>query len=98
MDRFTALFDPPAEVIAEFKLAGLKAINATQETVMAMLKRRPCTAAQIGEVFNMHLNEVAKYLGKLVRTEKIQPEWCDGEIYYAATGSKDEKLLDKEKI
>ncbi|OQY07524.1 MAG: hypothetical protein B6I22_02860 [Desulfobacteraceae bacterium 4572_123] len=89
MEAFTKLFDPPAEVIAEFSTARLKDIKANQETVLAMLKRRPCTAEQIGEVFSMHLNEVSKYLGKLIRTEKIQAERRNGAVYYAAAGSDD---------
>lgn len=89
MDGFCGLFDPPAEVIAEFSTARLQDIKANQETVLAMLKRRPCTAEQIGEVFSMHLNEVAKYLGKLVRTEKVQTERRNGDVYYAAAVSND---------
>ena len=91
MEAFTQLFDPPAEVIAEFSTARLKDIKANQETVLAMLKRRPCTAQQIGDVFSMHLNEVSKYLGKLIRTEKIQTERRNGNVYYAAASSCDEK-------
>jgi len=87
MEAFTGLFDPHAEVIAEFSTAKLKDIKANQETVLAMLKRRPCTAEQIGEVFSMHLNEVSKYLGKLIRTKKIQTERRNGAIYYATTSS-----------
>ena len=86
MESFTGLFDPKAEVIAEFSTAGLKDIKANEETVLAMLKRRPCTAEQIGEVFSMHLNEVSKYLGKLMRTEKIQAERRNKDVYYAAAG------------
>ncbi len=92
MEAFVQLFDPPAEVIAEFSTARLKDIKANQETVLAMLKRRPCTADQIGDVFSMHLNEVSKYLGKLLRTEKIQSERRNGNVYYAATGSDGKNL------
>jgi wyosine [tRNA(Phe)-imidazoG37] synthetase (radical SAM superfamily) len=82
MDALTGFFDPPAEVIAEFSTARLKDIQANEITIFSMLKRRPCTANQIGEVFGMHLNEVSKYLGKLIRTGKIQSTRRDEDVYY----------------
>jgi len=78
------LFRQPAEVIADFK-AGLSGrIEANEDTILSMLKRRPCTAEHIARVFEMHLNEVAKYTGKLLNSEKIRILRKDGEIYYSA--------------
>lgn len=78
------LFDPPAEVIAEFSANGSADVRATEEMVRSMLRRRPCTAAQIAEVFGLHLNEVAKYVGKLLRTNRIRAEERAGTTYYTA--------------
>ena len=55
-----------------------------KETVLDMLRRRPCTADQIAKGFGMHLNEVSKYLGNLMRTGKIRQERKNGTVYYAA--------------
>jgi len=78
------LFHPGAEVIAEFSSETEAGLKADKETVLAMVKRRPCTAEQIAHVFGMHLNEVAKYLGNLLRTGLIQQSRKNGEVYYVA--------------
>jgi wyosine [tRNA(Phe)-imidazoG37] synthetase (radical SAM superfamily) len=78
------LFRPTAEVIADFSAEKDIEIKANKETVLAMLRRRPCTAGQIAEAFSMHLNEVSKYLGNLKQAGQIREEWKNGDIYYAA--------------
>jgi predicted ArsR family transcriptional regulator len=64
-------------------------IRANQTTIFSMLQRRPCTAEQIADIFGMHLNEVSKYLGNLMRTDQIRAERKKNTVYYAATGRKD---------
>ncbi|MBW2071526.1 MAG: radical SAM protein [Deltaproteobacteria bacterium] len=80
------LFQPPAEIIPEFSAATVKKMPVTQEMVFSMLQRRPCTAEQIADAFNMHPNEVAKYLGRLLRTERIRTVRKNGVVYYLAAG------------
>jgi len=63
--------------------------QANQETIFSMLKRRPCTAEQIADIFDMHLNEVSKYLGSLMRADQIRAERKKTTVYYAATDRKD---------
>jgi len=57
-------------------------VPVNENHIFAMLKRRPCTAEHIAEVFGMHLNEVSKYIGKLMRSGQIQAEHKDSNIYY----------------
>ena len=76
------LFCPTAEVIADFNAERDIELKVNKETVLAMLRRRPCTARQIAEVFGMHLNEVSKYLGNLKQAGQIREEWKNGDIYY----------------
>jgi wyosine [tRNA(Phe)-imidazoG37] synthetase (radical SAM superfamily) len=83
------LFRPTAEVIAEFNTKKDISLQANKETVLAMLRRRPCTADQIADGFGMHLNEVSKYLGNLMRTGQIHAERKNMRIYYAAENEKD---------
>jgi len=83
LEMLTGLFDPVAEVIAEFKTTHADPIQANQETIFSMLQRRPCTSGQIADTFGMHLNEVSKYLGNLIRAKEIRTERKDGEVYYA---------------
>jgi predicted ArsR family transcriptional regulator len=54
-----------------------------------MLRRRPCTADQIADIFGMHLNEVSKYLGNLMRTDQIRAERKKNTVYYTAKNRED---------
>jgi len=78
------LFRPTAEVIAEFSSKTEAGLKAGKEAVLAMLRRRPCTSDQIARVFDMHLNEVAKYIGNLLRTGRIHEIRENGDVYYTA--------------
>ncbi len=78
------LFRPPAEVIAEYKDKGGFEIRANREAIISMLNRRPCTAEEIAGAFGMHLNEVSKYLGNLLRQGQIHTERSSGSIYFVA--------------
>jgi len=86
MGQLTQFFHPQAEIIAEFsKRTDLK-IQINRESVLAMLRRRPCTAEQIADGFGMHLNEVSKYLGSLLSAKEIRTERKGGTVYYASAG------------
>ena len=78
------LFHPEATVIAEFNLEKDLKAQVNKETVLAVLQRRPCTADQIAKGFGMHLNEVSKYIGNLVRTGQVRAERRNQNIYYIA--------------
>ena len=86
LSSFCPLFHPTAEVIAEFSTGKNLRLQANKETILSMLQRRPCTADQIAEGFGMHLNEVSKYLGNLIRTGQIREERKNNNVYYAAAG------------
>jgi len=87
MEALAGLFRPTARVIAEFPADKSADVAANEETVLAMLKRRPCTAQQVAKVFGMHLNEVSKYIGKLSRTGKIRSQVSGEERYFVAVKS-----------
>ena len=82
MEELAQIFDPPAEVIAEFSADHTANIQANEDTILAMLQRRPVTAEEIAKIFGMHINEVSKYIGKLMRTDKIRSEHKHGNVYY----------------
>ncbi|OPZ31440.1 MAG: molybdenum cofactor biosynthesis protein A [Lentisphaerae bacterium ADurb.BinA184] len=84
--ELAALFDPPAEVLAEFSAERSEQVGVTEETILAMLRRRPCTAGQVARVFGLHANEASKYLGKLLRTRRIRSERRADAVYYAGAG------------
>lgn len=78
------LFQPPAELIAEYKVKGGFETKANQDAIISMLQRRPCTAEDIAGAFGMHLNEVSKYLGNFLRQGRIRTERTSGSLYYIA--------------
>lgn len=53
MENLTDLFQPKANVIAEFATDKSADVAANEDTILTMLKRRPCTVEQISQVFGM---------------------------------------------
>jgi wyosine [tRNA(Phe)-imidazoG37] synthetase (radical SAM superfamily) len=84
LNGLTHLFSPTAEIIAEYSAKRASDVHVNEDTIYSMLARRPCTAKQIGDIFGMHLNEVSKYIGKLLRTQQIRQERRNGDVYFAA--------------
>ena len=80
--ELTHLFQPEAEIIAEFNTSNRAHVKANSDTILEMLQRRPCTAKQIADGFGMHLNEVLKYLGDLIRNHQIRSESKNSDVYY----------------
>lgn len=85
LESLAARFHPRAEVIADFSVRPGSSVAVHETGILDMLRRRPCTARQIAGVFGMHLNEVAKYTGHLLRENRIQALPRGGEIYYEAS-------------
>ncbi len=76
------MFDPPARIAALFSSQRSKTIKANEETILAILKRRPCSIKHIQAAFGMHINEVSKYLGVLMKKEQIHADSKNQEVYY----------------
>ncbi|MBN2412923.1 radical SAM protein [candidate division KSB1 bacterium] len=82
LNSLAPLFDPPAEVIPEFKTTRRPDFQTNEDTLLEMLRRRPCTSEQIAGALGLHLNEVSKYVGKLLRTNRIRKIRKDDNVYY----------------
>ena len=82
MKEFTCLFNPPAEIIPEYHIHSSKKIHADEYGILAMLKRRPSTMKQIEQTFSIHINEVSKHLGYLMRKGYIRTNFKNGKVYY----------------
>jgi len=82
LEALTAYCEPPAEVIAEFSSGYTPSAKANEDTILAMLQRRPCTAKDIAEALGLHINEVSKYVGKLERTDVIREMPSGHDKYY----------------
>jgi wyosine [tRNA(Phe)-imidazoG37] synthetase (radical SAM superfamily) len=92
MAELAGLFEPSAEVIAEFR-SDCPVIEVNEIDIVEMLRRRPCTAVQIADAFGMHPNEVSKYIGKLLRKKTICSEGKGIDAYYTAVKSKKELII-----
>lgn len=91
------LFGSCAEVIADFNSAASPKVKADENAIFGMLQRRPCTAKQIADVFGMHLNEVAKFTGMLLKAGRIISVLQNGEIYYTVEKNAANNLINGKK-
>jgi wyosine [tRNA(Phe)-imidazoG37] synthetase (radical SAM superfamily) len=82
LEALTALFDPPAQVVSAFRTKRSQKGQADEAKILAMLKRRPCTIKQIQAAFGLHINEVSKILGRLMRHDRIRADLKRQEVYY----------------
>ena len=89
MAPLARLFDPPAEIVAEFSSRLSSKVRKDETDILQMVERRPCTLDEICRVFGLHRNEATKHLGKLVRTGRAQQRWRKGEAYYSGAQGRD---------
>lgn len=84
LEELAELFDPPASIAAGFNTTRSKRVKADDFRILSMLQRRPCTINQIVAAFDMHINEVSKSLGHLMRHNRIRADLRNREIYYSS--------------
>lgn len=83
MAELARLFEPEAEVISDFRGVHQQAeFAASREDLIELLQRRPCTAGDIADGLQMHLNAVAKYLEDLVVQGEVETWRREGMVYY----------------
>lgn len=78
------LFRPEAEIITESKADKSGSVKANKENILSMLARRPCTMDHIANGFGLHINEVSKYIGSLIRSGAIREERQNSMVFYSA--------------
>jgi len=90
LDELAAMFDPPAEVIADFQAVHEQPdFDAGREGVMNLLRRRPCSTENIADGLGMHRNEVVKYVEELTDRKLLGQRLVDGRPYYSANRRND---------
>ena len=87
LEQLAGLFEPQAQIAADFTPHRTPKTIADESSILAMLARRPCTMKQIEAAFGMHLNEVSKILGYLMRKNNIRADMRNDEVYYTLAGS-----------
>lgn len=77
------LFRPKAEVIAEYCWQGKRiATDASQQAILELLRRRPCTEDDVAGGLAMRPIEAAKHLAQLEAAGRIVSQQHGGEVYY----------------
>ncbi|MFP4107079.1 MAG: radical SAM protein [Phycisphaerae bacterium] len=79
-------FEPPAEVIADYRGVHAQSdFKAGREGVREMIQRRPCSLDDIAEGLNMHRNEAIKYVEELIAEGVLTKQTSGGKLFYTAT-------------
>ena len=85
LKELAAEFDPPAEVIADFRgIHQQKEFAAGRESVLELLRRRPCSIDDIACGLSMHRNEAIKFVEELSAEKSIESTLTAGKLYYKA--------------
>lgn len=83
LQKIADMFDPPAEVIAEYR--GTDALfnsNIHESDILSLLHRRPCTLTDLTQSLGTNRKVVLKYLEILLLNKKIKSQKIDGKSYY----------------
>jgi len=88
LTELARLFSPKAEVIAEYRRQGKPVTtDANQQAILELLRRRPCTEADVAGGLAMRPIEVAKHLADLEKRGKVLTERHGLEQFYRAATS-----------
>ena len=87
METLAGLFDPPAEVVADFRSAQAELRDsASAEVVLEMLRRRPATVEDLATGLGLHANEVVKLVDQLRQAGAVADEVRSGRRYFHPVG------------
>lgn len=95
--ELSRLFDPPAEVIADYHHVHEQVqFSVSRDEILGLLRRRPCSIDGIAQGLGMHPNEVVKYVEALQAEKLVETTWTSGKCYYKATD--ENKRVDQERM
>lgn len=87
MQEIKEHFGPIAEVIADFSRVTHKSYHKGVETeILTLLRRRPCTIADISESLSIHRSEVIKYIDEMAQRQLINAMTYEDRQYYQVKG------------
>ena len=92
MKRLAGLFSGKAEVISDYEGSGFSAPKtgeATDENILSLLSRRPCTLQGISLGLGMNPSEVIKRLQLLSRRGTVRSVRRNSDIFYEKAGAND---------
>jgi wyosine [tRNA(Phe)-imidazoG37] synthetase (radical SAM superfamily) len=77
------------EIISEFAAPAGEKFNSVKDLeILNLIKRRPCTAEDISKALELHLNEVVKYLEKLIKEGVVHYRMYEHRGYYESVLTK----------
>ena len=86
LDELSRLFDPPAEVVADYHHVHEQTqFSVSREEILDLLQRRPCSIDGIAQGLGMHPNEVVKYVEALQAEKLLETTWISAKCYYKTT-------------
>jgi hypothetical protein len=92
MQQLKAVFGARAEVISDSGgLAPAAHVGATDEEILNLLKRRPCTSADVASGLGIHVAEALKYLDALLAAGRVKTVIANQRTFYSIGQSKGEK-------
>jgi wyosine [tRNA(Phe)-imidazoG37] synthetase (radical SAM superfamily) len=83
------LFDGDVDVVCDISQGRIPAgvlSPDTEEDILALIGRRPCTAADVAGGLDLPLPEVLKYLDRLVNAGSLEPRQMGERCYYTVKG------------
>ncbi len=84
LERLAGLFKTPSYLIADTKFKSGGSSGADQDTILAMIKRHPCTLGQICEIFDIDADTARKHLDRLTLEREIRVAMIDGSEYFTS--------------
>lgn len=85
MQKIASLFDDRVEIIADFdKVIAHKDQSAedTENQILALIHRRPCTVDDISSSLGLHRNEIIKHLDHLLQRGSAKQTRRENKIYW----------------
>ncbi len=83
LDEIAAQLYPATEVIADFHgVHHQPDLIAHRDDITELLRRRPCSVADIANGLGLHLNEALKYLEELITSGEVYSETINDKAFY----------------
>ncbi len=77
-------FEPAAEIIADYRGVHAQSdFKAGRDSVLEMIRRRPCSLEDIADGLNMHRNEAVKYIEELDAGGLLAKQFRGGKLFYS---------------
>ena len=85
LEEIAARLYPGAESILPCEHAGdMERSGASRDEILDLLRRRPCSIADVATGLRLHPHEVAKCIGLLVSAQSVRVKEQNGTLYYEA--------------